>query len=99
MSKTATTTTPTKTTMTIRVNPAVCDGFGFCCEILPEVIRRDEWGFPVLGEGTVAPGLRRAAERAVAFCPRRALQLETTGRRQTSGRVETGGRRETTGPR
>jgi ferredoxin len=80
VSKTAT----TKTT-TIRVNPAVCDGFGFCCEILPEVISRDEWGFPVLGEGTVAPGLRRAAERAVAFCPRKALQLESSGRRKTTG--------------
>jgi ferredoxin len=64
----------------IRVNPAVCDGFGFCCEILPEVIRRDEWGFPVLADGGVPEDLRRAAEQAVANCPRRALRLETAGR-------------------
>jgi ferredoxin len=76
----STTTTATTATTRIRVNPAVCDGFGFCCEILPEVISRDEWGFPVLGDGTVAPDLRRAAERAVAFCPRKALQLETCRR-------------------
>jgi ferredoxin len=75
----------TRTTR-IRVNPAVCDGFGFCCEILPEVISRDEWGFPILGSGTVTPDLRRAAERAVAFCPRKALQLETSERRETAAR-------------
>jgi len=65
----------------LRVNPAVCDGFGFCCEILPEVIGRDEWGFPVLGEGAVPAGLGAAAERAVAFCPRRALWFEEGGSR------------------
>jgi len=82
-----------KTTTTIRVNPAVCDGFGFCCEILPEVIGRDEWGFPVLGDGTVPQSLRRAAERAVAFCPRKALHVETTGPLKTTGRRETTDRR------
>ena len=66
---------------TIRMNPAACDGFGFCCEILPEMIQRDEWGFPILADGAVPKDLRRAAEQAVAFCPRRALRLETTGPR------------------
>jgi ferredoxin len=61
---------------TIRVNPAVCDGFGFCAEILPEVIGRDEWGFPVVGEGEVPDELGKAAAKAVRFCPRRALKLE-----------------------
>ncbi|HEY5251682.1 MAG TPA: ferredoxin [Acidimicrobiales bacterium] len=93
MSKTATVrtkkTVQTKTVRTkIRLNPAVCDGFGFCCEILPEVIGRDEWGFPVLGDGTVPQSLRRTAEQAVAFCPRKALWLETTGCLGTTGRVE-----------
>lgn len=23
-----------------------CDGFGYCAEILPEVLSLDEWGFP-----------------------------------------------------
>jgi ferredoxin len=66
---------------TIRVNPAACDGFGFCSEILPEMIRRDEWGFPILADDAVPEDLRRAAEQAVASCPRRALRLETTGPR------------------
>ena len=60
----------------IRVNPAVCDGFGFCAEILPEVISRDEWGFPVIDDGPVAAALLPTAKRAVEFCPRRALLLE-----------------------
>jgi ferredoxin len=60
----------------IRVNPAVCNGFGFCKEILPEVIGSDEWGFPVIEDSRVADALIPAAERAVLFCPRRALLLE-----------------------
>jgi ferredoxin len=54
---------------TIRVNPAACDGFGFCSEILPEMIRRDECGFPILADDAVPEDLRQAAEQAVAFCP------------------------------
>jgi ferredoxin len=63
----------------ITVNPAVCDGFGFCCEILPELIGRDEWGFPVVDEREIPGGLTGAAEQAVRFCPRRALRLEQSG--------------------
>jgi ferredoxin len=83
----------------IRVNPAVCDGFGFCGEILPEVIGRDEWGFPVLADGDVPEDLRKAAEQAVAFCPRRALRLETTGPVGSTGPEEPRGRREKSGRR
>jgi ferredoxin len=63
----------------VTVNPAVCDGFGFCAEILPERVSLDEWGFPVV-DGEVIPGdLRRAARQAAHCCPRRALRLlETT---------------------
>jgi ferredoxin len=60
----------------ISVNPAACDGFGFCVEMLPEVIGRDEWGFPVIGDDQVADALIPTAKRAVQFCPRRALLLE-----------------------
>jgi ferredoxin len=62
----------------ITVNPAVCDGFGFCCEILPEMIGRDEWGFPVIDDREIPDGLARAAEQAVQFCPRRALAMAPT---------------------
>jgi ferredoxin len=62
--------------MRMTINPAECDGFGYCAEILPELVELDEWGFPVLGNGEVPAGLLGVATRAVHFCPRRALALE-----------------------
>jgi len=60
----------------LRVNPVTCDAFGYCAELLPEVVSLDEWGFPVIGAGPVPPRLADLAERAVRDCPRRALFLE-----------------------
>ncbi len=62
----------------LRVNPVACDAFGYCAELVPEIIGRDEWGYPVLGEGSIAPRLFELAERAVRECPRRALFIEKT---------------------
>lgn len=61
--------------MRIVWGPAACDGFGFCAEVLPEVIGLDEWGYPVVAGGTVPAELVRAARQAVRRCPRRALAL------------------------
>jgi len=60
----------------LRVNPILCDAYGHCAELLPELISLDEWGYPIIAEGPVPHGLRREAERAVALCPRLALLLE-----------------------
>jgi ferredoxin len=62
----------------IILDPVACDGFGYCVEILPEVLRFDEWGFPVVAEGEVPDKVLRAARQAVEFCPRRALALRAT---------------------
>jgi ferredoxin len=60
----------------LRLDPAACDGFGYCAELLPELVDLDEWGFPIVRPGTVVPAeLRAAAQEAVRFCPRRALVL------------------------
>lgn len=60
----------------LRVDPIACDGFGYCAELLPELVGLDEWGYPVVhGDGTVPVHLRDLARRAVADCPRRALLL------------------------
>ena len=32
----------------VRVNPIACEGHGLCAELLPERIRLDEWGFPIV---------------------------------------------------
>ena len=60
----------------LRVNPILCDAYGHCAELLPELISLDEWGYPIIAEGPVPASLRRETDRAVALCPRLALVLE-----------------------
>jgi len=60
----------------LRVNPVACDAFGYCAELVPELVRRDEWGFPVLEAGPIPLRLFELARRAVRECPRRALFIE-----------------------
>jgi ferredoxin len=66
----------------LRVDPIACDAFGYCIELLPELVRADEWGYPVIDEAEVPPHLRLLAERAVRDCPRRALSLESAARQR-----------------
>ena len=60
----------------LRVDPIACDGRGLCAEVLPELIRPDDWGFPIVARGRVPAGLRAAAAEAVRICPKLALRLE-----------------------
>lgn len=60
----------------IRVNPILCDGFGQCAELLPELIELDEWGYPIVSEAPVPASLEAEARQAIALCPRLALTLE-----------------------
>jgi ferredoxin len=57
------------------VNPIACTGHGNCAEMLPELISRDEWGYPLISGQPVPPGLLRDAKRAVTGCPALALRL------------------------
>ncbi len=60
----------------LTVDPILCDAYGHCAELLPELIELDEWGYPMIADGPVPAGLRDEAGRAVAACPRLALRLE-----------------------
>jgi ferredoxin len=60
----------------LQVDPVACDGFGYCAELLPELVSLDEWGYPVVAATPVPPALEDLAERAVASCPRLALLLQ-----------------------
>jgi ferredoxin len=60
----------------VRVNPIACDGSGLCAELLPERIRLDDWGYPIVDSRPLTPELGRHAERAVAACPKLALLLQ-----------------------
>ena len=60
----------------MRVNPILCDGFGQCAELLPELIELDEWGYPIVTDAAIPASLETDARRAVAMCPRLALSVE-----------------------
>ena len=56
-----------------------CDGHGSCVELLPELLTRDDWGYPVVRDSPeVPPGLLEHAEHAVDVCPLLALKLVET---------------------
>jgi ferredoxin len=59
----------------LAVDPIACTGHGVCAELLPEGVRLDEWGYPLLAAGDVPADLMRQARRAAAACPARALLL------------------------
>ncbi len=63
------------------VDPIACDGAGVCAELLPELIALDPWGFPIIQDDDVPPGLVDLARRAVTSCPRLALTLLPVDRR------------------
>jgi ferredoxin len=56
-----------------------CEGRGLCTELLPELLDRDEWGYPVPRDAARDPAvpaaLRPHARQAVAQCPRLALSI------------------------
>ena len=64
---------------TLHIDWTRCDGRGLCTEILPELLTRDDWGFPLAprhGSDVPVPDrLVDAAVEAVALCPRLALSL------------------------
>jgi ferredoxin len=60
----------------IRVNPIACDAHGLCAELLPELIRLDDWGYPIIDVASVPPELVGLARMAADACPTLALLVE-----------------------
>lgn len=68
---------------TLHIDWTRCDGRGFCIELLPGLLARDDWGYPIAAgvepghrsDVPVAAPLQAAAADAVALCPRLALRL------------------------
>ena len=65
---------------TLRINPIACEAHGLCAELLPELIRLDDWGYPILDEAHVPPELVGLARRAADACPTLALLLDDADR-------------------
>jgi ferredoxin len=64
----------------LRVNPIMCEAHGLCAELVPELIRLDDWGYPIVDESEVPRELLGLARRAVDACPTLALLLEEDDR-------------------
>lgn len=60
------------------VDPVRCTAAGLCAELLPEVVRLDEWGYPIVDGAPLDGRTLRLARRAAAACPVRALLLAQT---------------------
>lgn len=48
----------------MRVDPIACKAHGVCIEMLPELIGRDPWGYPVIAERPVPAYLLGLAKRS-----------------------------------
>ena len=60
----------------LRVNPIGCAGHGLCAELLPELLDRDEWGYPLPRAALdLDPRLFEHAAHAVDACPLLALKI------------------------
>jgi len=71
--------TPAGARHVLAVDPIGCDGRGICAELLPEWIRLDDWGYPVVRPEAVPTALLVQARWAVANCPTLALSLRSVG--------------------
>jgi ferredoxin len=68
-----------KPSLELHIDWTRCDGRGLCTELLPAVLGRDDWGYPLARDGSRQPLIPRGAEAlaraAVRRCPRLALSL------------------------
>jgi ferredoxin len=61
----------------LHIDWTACAGHGLCAELLPELLDRDRWGYPLPRNNlTVPEGISRHAKQAVTLCPRLALHLK-----------------------
>jgi ferredoxin len=62
----------------LQVNPILCDGFGHCGELAPELVKMDEWGYPIINPEPVPfanSGAYESARYAERGCPRQAMRI------------------------
>lgn len=64
---------PRRPRLRLRLNPIACEGHGICAELFPEMIRLDDWGYPIIDPSRVPSEMEGLARRAIAACPTLAL--------------------------
>jgi ferredoxin len=60
----------------LRVDPIACNGYGFCAELLPELVTLDDWGYPIIVPWELEGDLADEAATVVKICPKLALRLD-----------------------
>lgn len=65
----------------LQLDPLSCRAHGLCAEELPQAIRLDEWGYPIVNGQPIPPELMRRAKAAANACPVLALRLTAAARR------------------
>ena len=71
---------------TLAVDPIACVGHGICAELLPESIRLDDWGYPIIDDDLRGVELRDV-HRAITACPALALRLTARSRRKANAKT------------
>jgi len=59
----------------LAVDPTACRAHGLCAEMLPDLVRLDEWGYPFLPADPIPRGRRREIRGVIRACPTLALRL------------------------
>ena len=62
----------------LRVDWPQCRAHGLCAELAPEVIRLDEWGYPMIDRSAMTEDTMPAVRKAVQACPTLALRIIAT---------------------
>ena len=63
--------------MKVSVNSSLCEGYGNCARIAPELFELDESGYSqVTNDGDVPPAQESLARHAVDDCPMAAIHSE-----------------------
>ncbi len=57
------------------IDPTVCDGYGYCVELLPSNLSFDDWGYPMIKTRKVDEQDLELAYRAVKLCPKLAFKV------------------------
>jgi (2Fe-2S) ferredoxin/ferredoxin len=78
--------------MKLRVNPVLCDGYGKCERIAPDLLKVDDEGIAqVLISGDLLPAQIQSAQAAINLCPVNAISfaVDAAGLAQTESDLET----------
>ncbi len=61
----------------LKVDWIACNGYGVCEAAAPQLIVLDDWGYPILPDGSVPSEFMGQARKAINDCPMVALSWES----------------------